>query len=182
MERGLSKEELKQTIDLADLLGREPSRMEVIEFADAFKNEVIDRTQSGKNLNNRNFKQYSKDYAEFKGVSRNDVDLTLFGDMLESLKTEVNGSRVTLKIDDSAQAAKAFGHVSGYEGHPTIKDGPKRDFFGLNRKDAERLANQISRVTRDTTLIDILGTTPLPDQDQGVNISQILSTIGLLGD
>ena len=102
--------------------------------------------------------------------------------MLESLKTEVDGSRVTLKIDDSEQAAKAFGHVSGYEGHPTIKDGPKRDFFGLHRKDAERLANQISRVTRDTTLIDILGSAPLPDQDQGVNISQILSTIGLLGD
>lgn len=181
MERKISEEEVSQTIDLSELLGREPSLEEKIEFADAFRNEVIDRTQSGKNINNRNFKGYTEDYADFKGS--NQVDLTLFGDMLNAIDTDISGNNVSIKITDTEQATKAFAHITGYKGHPTIPNGKyKRDFFGLNRKDAERLAKQIARVTNDTSLIDILGTAPPPTTPQAINVRQILSTIGLLGD
>lgn len=179
MDRKIEKSEVSQTINLREIYGRSPTLEEKFEFADMVKNEIIDRTQQGKNINGRDFSQYSPEYAEFKGVSRDDVDLTFFGDMLQSIQTEVSGDNVTVKISDNEQAIKAFAHVTGYEGHPTIKNGPKRDFFGVTNQRAKELAEQVKVVQETPGLLDILGAAPTPDIPAGLSISQILAQIGL---
>ena len=98
MSRTIEENNISQTINLREVYGRTPTIEEKVEFADLARNEIIDRTQNGKNIDGRRFPQYTEDYAEFKGVSRNDVDLTLFGDMLNSIETEISGDNVIIKI------------------------------------------------------------------------------------
>lgn len=168
-----SQEEISQDIDLADLLGRSPSSLERQRFLQEATERIIERTQSGKDRNGKDFRQYTKEYAEEKGVSRGDVDLTLFGDMLLSIDGESDGSRVRLKIEGE-EAAKAYGHITGFQGHPTIPNGKyKRDFFGLTREEAETIAESIRDESADTAREQLSITAP------SVNITEILRNIGL---
>lgn len=136
--------EVSQEINLSELLGREPTPTEKEAFISEAIDLMIERTQSGVDLNGKKFKPYTKEYAEFKGVSRGDVDLTLFGSMLSSLDGAADNDSVTLFINDETETAKAFGHISGFEGHPTIPNGKyKRKFFGINENEAELIAAKI---------------------------------------
>ncbi|MGB0257746.1 MAG: hypothetical protein ACPGES_03745 [Coraliomargarita sp.] len=104
---------------------------------DAIAQRAIDiieqRTQSGRGANGRKFKQYSKEYAEEKGVPRSAVDLTLSGDML-GLIDVVGETRDKIEFgwDDETENAKAFNHIKG----DTV---PKRDFFDLTKKELTSL-------------------------------------------
>lgn len=142
MEIEKSKELLRQTINLRDFLGHSPTDQEAQEFYDRAIEEIIERTQEGFDRNGRRFPSYTEEYADFKGVGINEVDLTLFGDMLLSIRGRRDGDNIELLIDGT-EAPKAFGHVSGYEGHPTITDGPKRDFFGITEGEARAIATDV---------------------------------------
>ena len=167
MKRKLSQSEIYQEIDLGDLLGRTPTRDEAQAFAQEAIERIIERSQSGVDVNGRQFKEYTKEYAEEKGVSRGDVDMTLFGDMLLSIDSRISGDRVRIEIP-SGEAPKAYGHISGFKGHPTIPQGKyKRDFFGLTKDEAEQIAESV----RDESF-----------QEDTFNISDILSRIGLVAD
>lgn len=167
MKRKLSQSEIYQEIDLGDLLGRKPTRDEAQAFAQEAIERIIERSQSGQDINGRKFKEYTKDYAEEKGVSRGDVDMTLFGDMLLSIDSRISGDRVRIEIP-SDEAPKAYGHISGFKGHPTIPQGKyKRDFFGLTKDEAEQIAESV----RDESF-----------QEEGFSISDVLSRIGLVAD
>lgn len=182
--RIISKDRIEQEIDLADLLGRRPTIEEKIEFADALRNEVIDRTQQGRDVHNKPFERYTEAYADFKGVSENDVDLTLFGLMLGGMETEIRGDSVVLKME-SRQAPKAHGNITGSYGQPSPNNDKARDFFGMRYSDAQKLANQIKRVTEQDDLMAILGSAPPPNTItpfEALDIAAILSTIGLFGD
>lgn len=183
MSRTIEENKIEQVINLREVYGREPTIDEKVEFLDMARNEIIDRTQQGRDINGRRFKNYTKDYAEFKGVDRNDVDLTLFGTMLNSIDTEIQGDNVVIKMADD-QTGKAHGNITGSYGQPTGNNAKARDFFGLNRKDIDRLAKQVEVVRETPGLIDLLGTAPIPtlNAQESINISQILRTIGLFGD
>lgn len=178
MRRTITEQRVFQEIDLADLYGRDPTTEELVEFADAAKNEIIDRTQQGRDIDGRPFASYEPEYAEFKGVSTNDVDLTLFGDMLDSIDAQIRGSRVFISVSPE-EAAKAHGNITGSYGQDSPNPNKARDFFGLTERDARDLARQVQRVANDETFLDILGTAPIPDAPEALNISEILSTIGL---
>jgi len=167
LKRKLSQSEIYQEINLGDLLGRTPTRDEAQAFAQEAIERIIERSQSGTDVNGKQFKEYTKEYAEEKGVSRGDVDMTLFGDMLLSIDSRISGDRIRIEIP-SSESAKAYGHITGFKGHPTIPQGKyKRDFFGLSRNEAEQIAESV----KDQSFT--------PDE---LNISDILSRIGLLAE
>ena len=161
----LSKSEVSQTFDLSEIYGRKPTRDEAFNFIESAKERIIERSQSNEDVNGNSFTIYSKDYAEFKGVGRSDVDMTLFGDMLEAIDGQFAGPNVTLEIT-GAEATKAYAHMTGYKGHPTIKNGPKREFFGLTDSEAEAIALSVERTVERVA----------PKED---NIDEILRNIGL---
>jgi phage gpG-like protein len=163
----LSKSEVSQSFNLDEIYGREPTSQEAQNFIELAKERIIERSQSGVDLNNEKFKRYSEDYADFKGVSRSDVDMTLFGDMLLSVNGDAtrNGVRISISGDE---ASKAFGHMTGFRGHPTIKNGPKREFFGLTNDEAELIAEAVQEQT-----------TSFFDQ---IDIASIVRNIGLVVD
>lgn len=177
MKRKITESEVYQEIDLSEIYGRNPTIEELVEFADMAKNEIIDRTQGGRDINGERFPKYTKDYADFKGVSRSDVDLTLFGEMLNSIDTQIRGSRVFISMDQD-QAAKAHGNITGSYGKDSPNSEKARDFFGLRDDDAKKIADKAKVISNDQTLLDILGTAPIPDAPEAINITQILSAIG----
>jgi hypothetical protein len=132
MKRKISKSEIFQEFDLEDLLGYAPSKRQKELFADLVIDKMVERTVEGKDINNRKFRRYTKDYAEKKGVTTSSVDLTLTGDMLNSISDKTSGKvKVEIAKDETP---KAYGHISGMEGHPIIKNGKVRDFFGFKSK------------------------------------------------
>lgn len=140
---------ISQEIDLSEVLGRNPSEVEARQFIDDAINLIIERTQSGEDINGKAFKPYSPEYADKKGVSRNSVDLTLLGDMLAGINGEADGATVKLFIDDD-QVPKAYNHLVG----DTL---PKRTFFGLTKPEIETIAGGlgIARVAETREDFDI---------------------------
>ena len=70
------KIEIPKQIKPAD---REEVALEIIDF-------IANRTKRNKDKDGRKFPNYTKEYAKIKGTSRNKVDLTLTGEMLDELK------------------------------------------------------------------------------------------------
>lgn len=156
----LSTDEVSQTIDLADVFGFDVSRDQGL--IQAFSQDAIDlilkRTQSGKDVNGGSFAPYSESYKgslEFAAFGKSsNVDMTLSGEMLGVLEIlNVEGSRVTFGLTGE-NAAKAYGHITGMKGHPTL-DGvtPKREWFGVSEADLKRLAGAY-RPSRESTPIE----------------------------
>jgi hypothetical protein len=145
MKRKVSEELVSQTINLKDLIGdvaNEPSIKEA--FAQAAIDKIVERTQSGRDVNGNLFAPYSKLYKESLAFNvfgkSNKVNLTLTGSMLSSINPDTDTSNIKLQIDDSTEAAKAYGHITGFKGHPTIKNAKPRDFFGLTEKELKQIA------------------------------------------
>jgi uncharacterized protein YuzE len=148
MEAGikLTKSKVTQKIDLEDLIGVDISedRNLVREIGQAIIDYMVERAEDGKGLNGVKLKSpYSKEYSEsldFKaaGKSKSKVNMTLSGDMLASIDiVDQSGSVIEIGIEDSEQAVKAYGHQTGFEGHPVL-DGPKRPFFGVSVKELQK--------------------------------------------
>lgn len=130
-------EEVSQQIDLNKLVGSDISEDEqlVLKIGQKIIDYMEERVDEGLGYNRKKLEpEYSKEYAEslpFKaaGKSRNDVNMKLTGDMMASIDIiEVNGSKITIGIDDPSQAPKAFNHQTG----DTV---PKRPFFGVTNKE-----------------------------------------------
>lgn len=110
--------------------------------------QIVKRTQEDrKDKNGKPLKGYSKTYAQtleakIAGKSPGEpADLTLHGDMLGSLTIiDETSKTITIGFDDSKENAKAYGHISGMEGHPTIKKGKVRDFLGLMPSEKKQIA------------------------------------------
>ncbi len=150
----LSQDEVRQDIEVSDWLGVEelPADLALAigqEMADYIKS----RAQDGKGIGGTNLKSpYSERYAEsldFKaaGKSKGDVNMTLSGSMLDAIDVDSDGQTITIAINDSAEAPKAYGHMTGFEGHPTIPNGAKyrRQFFGLNKKEFDQAIKPLFR-------------------------------------
>lgn len=120
----------------------------------AIIDHIVSRTQDGKAIGGtRELKRpYSKEYVEsveFKaaGKSKNEVNMTLNGDMLGLLtQTDETANTITIGWEDEKENLKAYNHNVG----DTV---PKRDFFGLNRTEqraiAQRLKPEIAQANED---------------------------------
>ena len=135
----LSKSKVTQTIDLNKIVGSDISSDELLvsRIGQAIIDYMDTRVEDGKGLGEVKLKSpYSDSYSEsldFKaaGKSKNQVNMRLSGDMMGSIDLlATDGSKLTIGIDNPDQAIKAYGHQTGFEGHPFIK-GPKRPFFGV---------------------------------------------------
>ena len=139
----ISIDELSQEIDLTRYVDGELTDEAKETFALAAIERINQRTLDGNNIHGRKFKKYSKDYAAKKGVSRDNVDLFLEGDMLDSLDYELTAKGVKIKIDDGSEAPKAFNHQTG----DTL---PKRQFFGLIGDEVRSLATEIQQAATES--------------------------------
>ena len=163
---------MSQEINLRDILGRDPSQLELASFGEQAINRIIERTQDGKTLDGKNFAAYSPEYAELKGS--NDVDLTLAGDMLLSVDSRFSGSSVELFIDDELNTKKGYNHHVG----DTL---PKRPWFGLTDKEAREIANDIKQ-NQAESIIDIASAASIFQAQREPDITSILQNIGLFVD
>lgn len=109
---------------------RKAIAQEVVDF-------IVERTLSGKDKDNINFKPYSKSYVkslDFKiaGKSASNVNLKLSGDMLASLKplTHRSGSITVGYEAGDENNGKAEGNIKGTYGNKK-QVAPKRDFLGI---------------------------------------------------
>jgi len=144
----LTKKRVSQKLDLNELTGRNIGSDSVLvrKIAQGIIDYMVDRAKSGRGLGRKDLKSpYSKSYSEsltFKaaGKARNDVNMTLSGDMLRSIDIlEEDGASVVIGIEDEVDAPKAYGHQTGFEGHPTIPSGKyKRPFFGVTADEVKK--------------------------------------------
>ena len=116
-------------LDRADLeiLGEE-----IIDF-------IIERTLSGKNVNNRRFPGYSPEYMEAEGKD-NPPDLNLTSEMLDGLKVlsvKPRSKEVVIGYDDPSLYGKVEGNVLGTYGQKSPIRGKARDFLGISMKDLQ---------------------------------------------
>ena len=159
----VSLEELSQKIDVTHYLGEEATANQKRIFAELAKDVMTNRTLDGKTINGGSFKKYTKEYAEFKGVTRDSVDLFLEGDMLDSLSRNTDSEdkdTVAIAIG-SGETKKAYNHNTG----DTL---PKREFFGVTDDEAKAIARKVKSARVRTTTS--LGS--LRDQVNLLNIRQ----------
>lgn len=147
--RILTEKEVSQKINVSDILGVDvsgrPGLMQ--EFGQAVIDRIIERTESGKDINGKQFAKYSKPYIEsedFKEFdkSASEINLTLRGNMLASIEDEViSGSEIKVSVGEGVESAKAF-NISTAD---TYKDkSKKRDFFGVTSKELNEIKREFS--------------------------------------
>lgn len=125
-----------------DLSGYGLSPDQKDEVADLIIERIVNRTDQGKDKNNKIFKAYSdsyKDSLDFKiaGKKGKPVNLQLSGDMLAALSVLDKTSRsVTIGFENgSEENAKADGNIRGTYGKPTPNPDKARDFLGISNKE-----------------------------------------------
>jgi len=98
---------------------------------------IVDRTRDGKDIDGKTFKnKYDDDYVasdEFKafGKSKNDVNMTLEGNMLADIQVlEITDRDIIIGHEDETETAKSYNHNVG----DTL---PKRAFFGVTDSEIE---------------------------------------------
>lgn len=148
----VTKETIEQEIDLGDAFGVDLSDADGLKqaIAQAMIDRMTARTENGKGLkftsggNAREVdlhKPYSKEYVnslEFKaaGKKRNDINMTLKGDMLASVDVlSTTGNKIKIGIDDELQILKAYNHITG----DTV---PSRPWFGVSKKDLDEIGQE----------------------------------------
>lgn len=106
---------------------------------------IVNRSRKdGKDKNNRPFKKYSKGYLnslDFKiGGKSGKVDLTLSGDMLDSVEliSDKSGNLLIGFENHTEENGKAEGNIKGTYGQkrPT---GKSRDFLGISTRDMAKV-------------------------------------------
>ena len=119
-----------------------PSEREAL--GDAIIDFIVERTVSGQNKRNRDFPNYTAEYADRKGVGVGDVDLVDSFDMLADIEL-LSHRRGKLLIgfeNGTLSNAKADGNITGSYGRSPNKR-KARDFLGIFKKDVKQLAKDL---------------------------------------
>ena len=91
------------------------------------KTIIVKRTESGKNVNMKDFTAYSPAYADLKGKTT--VDLSDTNQMLQSISSKVvSRNKAQVFFRTPRQATKGLFHQKG------MGKLPKRKFFGFSKK------------------------------------------------
>lgn len=172
----LSQDEVSQTIDLEKWTGADLSQDPVLlrEIGQEIVDYMKERVAQGVGAGEVSFKanKYSPEYQAslaFKAAGKDSspVNMKLSGDMLGSMDFIDNENQLKFSIAGD-QSPKAYGHMTGFEGHPTIPQGKyKREFFGITKAEFEK---NILPKFKD----DIENITPRQGEDtQGQAISEL---------
>lgn len=116
--------------------------------ADAIAEDIInyirERTEDGKDKDGKAFKPYSKEYAEYKGVSMGDVDLEFSSEMLNALEYRKKGRTLQIGYFDDSILGKVEGNVLGTYGDEARAKKKPRNFLGIeNNKLIEILSEYV---------------------------------------
>jgi hypothetical protein len=138
----ISDGDMSQEIDLSQYIDGDIDAGVKRLFLQLAIEKINDRTLNGKELGgSKDFKPYSPEYAQRKGVSEDSVDLFLEGDMLDSLAGDTgdfnNDPTVTIYQDDTLEARKGYNHHVG----ATTKARP---WFGLTDDEVREVASQVN--------------------------------------
>jgi hypothetical protein len=125
----------------------------------AILDQIKDNAQSAKFLAGSTAKGYSKAYAEsgagivYGKKTGAKPTLTASGDMLESMNIDVSddANKLIILFTDSENSQKAHGHVNGSDVLP------KRDFFGLDQADLNRIKRQFDNEVIDAVAQELAG-------------------------
>jgi hypothetical protein len=143
LKRKITKNEIYQSFNLKELLGQTPTARQKELFYDLAVDKMVNRTVEGKDVDNKKFTRYTKEYAELKGVIRTSVDLVLSGDMLDGFEESRNRNRVKISMA-SDETGKVHGNITGSYGKPRGNPDKARDFFGFkNERDLGKIINQV---------------------------------------
>jgi hypothetical protein len=144
----VTKTELSQDIDFDALAGAPISLDPVLqrEIAQATIDYIKTRVEDENlGIGRKKLKSpYQKSYEEsldFKaaGKSASNVNMMLSGDMMGSIDVLEEGETVKIGIDNPAVTDRAYGHQSGFEGHPNPKMSKyKREFFGVSDEEIKK--------------------------------------------
>lgn len=151
----ISKSAIEQTIDLGEVFGADLTDAAGLKeaIAQAIIDKIIARTESGKGMKFSSsgagrevelHSPYSDAYVkslEFKaaGKKRNDINMTLTGDMLASLDVlSTVGNKIKIGVVDDLQVLKAFNHITG----DTV---PERPWFGISKSELKEIAVQFQQ-------------------------------------
>jgi len=145
----LKKDEVSTEIDLKSLLGAASKNESIRQvFFEAAFDKLLARLDQGRGVDGR-LHAYSKSYKDslaFAAFGKsNTVNMQLTGDMVQSI-TVLDSSETKLKIgiDDTEQAAKAYGHMTGMKGHPTLAGKvDARNWFGWKDSELIKIADAI---------------------------------------
>lgn len=128
-----------------NLTGYSPEEREAI--AVEVIDKIIKRTKKGLDKDGQPFAGYSKAYKDslnFKIAGKSSkVDLTLSGDMLDSIKILQNqGRSVEIGFENgSVENGKADGNIRGTYGKPSPV-GPARPFLGITDKELKSILSK----------------------------------------
>jgi hypothetical protein len=121
--------------------------------------EIVNRTRE-KNVdkNGKSLGTYSKTYKDslifeiYKGGDKK-VNLTLTGEMLESLRNINSAYSIVINLDGENNRGKAQGHITGRLG----KNGKAkpRDFLGLPKSEEERIFRESIKDYRDLSKLTL---------------------------
>ena len=125
----------------------------------AILDQIKENAENAKFLAGSTTKGYSKAYAEsdngivYGKKAGAKPTLRASGDMLESMSLDVsdNANKLVIEFSDSDESAKAHGHVTGGG------NLPKRDFFGLDQADINKIRRQFDDAVSDALALDLAG-------------------------
>lgn len=131
-------DELNKTVnnlvkDISDL----PA--EIVKVLSTIRNNILNRTKSGKSVDGEEFKEYSKNYQAIRQGSNRQaspVSLTWTGNMLRSMKVFKVKDGGEIKFNDSSANDLAVKHNEG-------RGVPKREFFGLSKDNIEYIDKKL---------------------------------------
>lgn len=97
-------------------------REEVLsEASEYLLTEVLDYVAQGISpVTGKPFNDLTKAYAEAQKGGDTTANLDLNGDMMRALESNVNADGINIGIFDEDQAIKAYGHITGFKGHPWL--------------------------------------------------------------
>lgn len=79
------------------------------------------------------FEKLSKKYAQKVGHKQSDLQAE--GDLLDSLDFKIRSSSIEIGFFEKLQAAKAYGHTTGMEGHPWLEGiTPERKILPMGKE------------------------------------------------
>lgn len=143
------KSELIKEIDLGKMsdTATELIAEEIIDF-------IIERTKNGKGMDGERFPGYSKAYKDsldFKIAGKtNKVDLTLSGEMLDSIEL-IQAKKGKIKFgysDSNDMAGRAEGNILGsYGGTPNSKKA--RNFLEISPKEIAKIVKKIGALPEE---------------------------------
>jgi len=129
---------LKKTINFTKVYKRIVDRSvnsNLQKMANEIITDIVTRTQSGKDVNNKKFESYSPEYGKAKKKTHGSkVNLTVSGKMLNAITWK--------KIDNGLR----FYVASKQERSKAVGNSKTRKFMGLDLRQRKRIAQKISKI------------------------------------